>query len=189
MMERTRVNILMEMASSGDDAAFSALAAAVQDELYRLACALGLKREDAAEAVQETLLRAYSHRSRWKAGSDAMPWLCGIAVNVVRECIRRERRNTACLRAAQLELPGAETLGEGLTESRGLDADQLQALGDAVSQLPQRQREAIACRYLRRMSIAETAVAMGCAPGTVKSAVSAGLERLRELLKDRSEKH
>ena len=62
-------------------------------------------------------------------------------------------------------------------------------VGDAVDRLPQRQREAIACRYLRRMSIAETAVAMGCAQGTVKSAVSAALERLREVLEDRSEAH
>ena len=62
------------------------------------------------------------------------------------------------------------------------DADQLRCLREAVAGLPPRQREAIACRYLRRMSVRETARAMGCAEGTVKSAVSAALERLREVL-------
>lgn len=187
-MERTRINVLMDMASSGDDAAFGALATAAQDELYRLACALGLRRADAAEAVQETLLRAYSHRSRWKTGSEAMPWLCGITVNVVRECLRRERRSTSYLQAARSEVPRGGMIDAGAAVGGGLDAEQLQALGDAVAQLPHRQREAIACRYLRRMSIAETAVAMGCAQGTVKSAVSAALERLREVLEDHRER-
>jgi RNA polymerase sigma-70 factor (ECF subfamily) len=53
---------------------------------------------------------------------------------------------------------------------------------EAVAELPSRQREAIACRYLRRMSIKETAEAMGCAEGTVKSAVSAALERMRDIM-------
>ena len=74
-------------------------------------------------------------------------------------------------------MAGDRTDAEG-----GFTADQLQQLMEAVAELPPRQREAVACRYLRRMSIRETAVVMGCAEGTVKSAVAAALERLRRLL-------
>ncbi|HZK80699.1 MAG TPA: RNA polymerase sigma factor [Humisphaera sp.] len=177
----------MEQASSGDDVAFGTLALAVQDELFRLSGALGLRRDDAAEATQEALLRAYSNRSRWKPGTDAMPWLCGIAVNVAREARRRERRKALFLRLAWQEASGREADMEMAPGGDGLDADQARLIGEAMACLPERQREAVACRYLRRMSIRETALAMGCAEGTVKSAVSAALERLRTVLEDCNE--
>jgi RNA polymerase sigma-70 factor, ECF subfamily len=184
-MDRTRINLLMQRASSGDDGAFGALASAVQDELFRLALAQGLRWEDAAEATQEALLRAYARRSDWKGGSDAVAWLCGIAVNVVRECHRKARRQ----RVAPLEPDAREGFGGvGTNAAAGEEApdpEQLRCLAEAVAELPPRQREAVACRYLRRMSIRETAEAMGCAEGTVKSAVSAALETLRDVLQRR----
>ena len=48
-------------------------------------------------------------------------------------------------------------------------------------QLPPRQRTAIVLRYWEELSEAETAEVMGCSVGTVKSATSRGLHRLREL--------
>ena len=45
---------LMDIASSGDQAAFGQLALAVQDQLYRFGLAHGLHDADAADAVQET---------------------------------------------------------------------------------------------------------------------------------------
>ena len=186
MIEHSRINALMEQASSGDDVAFGTLAREVQDELFRLAGALGLRRDDAAEATQEALLRAYANRSRWKPGTDAMPWLCGIAVNVARESRRREKRKALFLRLAWQEASGREAEIQ-MAPGDGLDGERARLVGDAMACLPERQREAVACRYLRRMSIRETALAMGCAEGTVKSAVSAALERLRTVLEDCNE--
>lgn len=70
--DRIHISRWMDQAASGDDAAFGHLADAVQDDLYRFALAHGLRREDAADAVQETLLRAYGMRNRWRAGGEAM---------------------------------------------------------------------------------------------------------------------
>ena len=53
-------------ASTGDDRAFGILATKVQDDLFRFALAQGLRHADAAEACQETLLRAYRSRSTWR---------------------------------------------------------------------------------------------------------------------------
>src|SRR4051794_23351430 len=80
-MDRARMNGLMDRACMGDAVAFEGVAGTAQDELFRLAMALGLGREDAAEATQETLMRAYADRGSWRRGGDAMGWLCGIAVN------------------------------------------------------------------------------------------------------------
>lgn len=48
--------------------------------------------------------------------------------------------------------------------------------------LPPRQRAALVLRFYEDLSEAQTAEAMGCAPGTVKSQVSQGLRRLREAI-------
>jgi RNA polymerase sigma factor (sigma-70 family) len=52
----------------------------------------------------------------------------------------------------------------------------------ALRNVPPRQRAAIVLRYYQDLTEAQTAEAMGCSVGAVKSQVSAGLRRLRETL-------
>jgi len=169
----SRLNAWMTAASDGDAAAFGHVASATQDALYRLALANGLRRDDALETTQETLVRAYEHRRRFRSGGDAFAWLCGILMNVVREHRRRRR-------PMGLDLNSVDVGQEAHADSR----DRLAALARALERLPDRQREAIACRYLRGLSVRQTAEAMGCAEGTVKAATSAGLARLRGLMQE-----
>ncbi len=175
--EKTR---LMDRASAGDEAAFADLAGRMQDDLFRFALAQGLCPADAAETVQEALLRAWQRRGTWWAGSDAAAWLYGIAMNVVRELWRHRRRRGAD--RADLDLFAARP------DAGGPDsAADLARLTAHVAALPPRQREAVACRYLRGMSVRETAAAMGCAEGTVKAAVFAALKNLRKAMARRNE--
>jgi len=179
-IDRSQFNGYMQRARSGDHEAFGALAAAVEDELYRLALASGLQRHDAVDAVQEALLRAFAARQGWRPGSDPLAWLCGFVTNICRERHRDRRRRMAL----PLHEGLAEARSAGATTTSRWEPEQLQQLMQAIAELPPRQREAIACRYLRRMSIRQAAEVMGCAEGTVKSAVSAALERLREILQE-----
>lgn len=172
--DRALITQWMDEASTGLDMAFERLAGAVQDDLYRFALAHGLDRDDAAEATQETLLRAYRTRGRWRKGGDAMTWLFGIAMNVIRECRRRGRLDHA--QGPDLD---AVCAANASADSAGAGEQDLGELWAAIERLPPRQREAISCRYLRRMSVRTTAAVMGCAEGTVKAAVAAALESLR----------
>ncbi|KAB2810765.1 SigE family RNA polymerase sigma factor [Pimelobacter simplex] len=54
----------------------------------------------------------------------------------------------------------------------------------ALAELPPRQRAVIVLRYYEDLSERQTAEALGCAVGTVKSQASAGLTRLRTLMGD-----
>lgn len=74
-------------------------------------------------------------------------------------------------------------------EGRGLDhvtdppdVEVRDAIWAALGELPHRQRAGIVCRYYLDLTEHETAAALGVSVGTVKSSVSRGLTRLRELL-------
>jgi RNA polymerase sigma-70 factor (ECF subfamily) len=53
------------------------------------------------------------------------------------------------------------------------------ALAQALAALPERDRTVLALRYLLELSEEETAAALGCRRGTVKSRVSRALQRMR----------
>ena len=59
------------------------------DALYRSALRLTRKPEDAEDLVQETYLRAYRYRNRFKPGTNEKAWLFTIMTNVFRNRLRQ----------------------------------------------------------------------------------------------------
>lgn len=61
-------------------------------------------------------------------------------------------------------------------------AEERTALLRAVASLSDADRQVISCRYFLELDVAESAAALGCAPGTVKSRLARALKRVRERL-------
>lgn len=182
--DRRELSRRMDRAGNGDDDAFASLAIGVQDDLFRFCLAHGLGDHDAAEATQETLLRAYRARDRWRNGRDALAWMRGIALNVVRETRRARGRRRIVGDSPLAHLSGEPT---DRPDARAEAENELGRLSRCVDALPERQREAVTCRFLRHMSIRETAEVMGCAEGTVKAAVHAALSNLQRTMSAHNE--
>jgi RNA polymerase sigma-70 factor (ECF subfamily) len=73
--------------------------------------------------------------------------------------------------------------GEALTpESKLLQAQTLNLIEDEIKKLPARQREAFLMRYWEDMDVAETAAAMGCSEGSVKTHCSRATHALAAAL-------
>ena len=69
------------------------------------------------------------------------------------------------------------------------DVESRDAIWRALEVLPYRQRAAIVLRFYEDLSEKETARVLGCRIGTVKSAVSRGLDRVRkEMTNDEDER-
>jgi RNA polymerase sigma factor (sigma-70 family) len=167
---------LVARARRGDAGAYEELVHAYQGIALRTAYMLAGNAADAEEAAQDAFVKAYRALWRFRAGAPFKPWLLRIVANEARNRRRAAgRRAGLALRAAQ------EPSGEAAPspEAALLSAERRAELLAALNRLDERDREALACRYLLDLSEAETAAALGVRPGTVKSRLSRALERLR----------
>ena len=121
--------------------------------------------------------------ARFRAGEPLRPWLLTIVANEARNRRRSSGRRAAlALRAAGEEHPSGEAAPS--PEAALLAGERRAALLAALGRLREDDRLVIGCRHLLELSEAETAAALGVRPGTVKSRLSRGLERLRAELGD-----
>lgn len=125
--------------------------------------------EDLLQAALERLLR------RWRTISgDPEGYLRRTLTHLAADGWRRNGTWRGKLRLLH-------TAGSGYLPDGTSDVDLRDQLVRLLLQLPPRQRTAIVLRYWEELSEAETAEVMGCSAGTVKSATSRGLRRLRKL--------
>ena len=131
---------------------------------------------DADDIAQEAFMKAYRALDRLHDGAAFSPWFYKIVANEARNVRRSSGRRA---RLALRVMPVAEA-DHGATPEEAVAAEQRRAnLLAALDELAERDRLVIACRYLLGLSEAETAAALDCPPGTVKSRTSRALQRLR----------
>jgi len=128
-------------------------------------------REVAEDLTQEAFARAYRRWRKLEDGGYAVPWLHRVVMNLTISHLRRHGRGT------QLERQHAATPLH-TTDVHGDD----DWLVTTLQRLPRRQREAVFLRYVAELDVEQTASAMRCSPGTVKTHSKRGLDHLRELM-------
>lgn len=169
---------LLTRAREGDARAFEELVRPHWETMFRVALLVTRDPAGAEDAAQEALVKAWRALDRFRAGEPIRPWLLRIAANEARNRRRSEgRRLHLALRLAAAE---AGVAAGSSSEAEALAAEERALLLARLGALPDEAREVLACRYLLGLSEAETAAAVGVAPGTVKSRTSRALARLRE---------
>jgi RNA polymerase sigma-70 factor (ECF subfamily) len=149
-----------------------------QEVAFRTAYLITGDASEAEEATQQAFLKAYRALGRFRSGAPFRPWLLAIVANEARNQRRAAARRAGLfLRVAREGTPGDVPSSP---ESAVLAAEQRVELLEALGGLREEARWAIACRYFLGLSEEETAAALGCARGTVKSRLSRALNSLRE---------
>lgn len=159
--------------SRRDPAAFAEFVAARSAALHRSAYLLVGDRGLAQDLLQEALTKTYV---AWPRLRDP-----GKAEAYTRKAITHTAISWYRRKAWSSERP-SDDLPEGQSTGHADDVAQREWLWQALQDLPPRQRAAIVLRFYEDLTEAQTAEAMGCAVGTVKSQVHAGLKTLRTTL-------
>jgi RNA polymerase sigma-70 factor (ECF subfamily) len=183
----------------GDDAldsgaAIEAFLRDVETRAYRIAL-LGVRnRDDALDIVQDAMIRLV-RRYADRPSEQWPPLFYRILQNRIRDVQRRStvrRRVLSFFGGMETEdepdplLAAPAPRGDNPLE-RLVAHDAMQALEQALLMLPARQREAFTLRNFEGLDVAQTAEAMSCTEGSVKTHYSRAVHRLRELLGEHGE--
>jgi RNA polymerase sigma-70 factor (ECF subfamily) len=155
---------LAARAGAGDEHAFAELVARHREPLRRYV-ARRFGADLAEDAVQEALLAAHRALLAGTVPVDVRAWLSTIAWRRALDMCRRER-DALPLDAA---VPG-NAFDE--PEARAIQANELGRVVAAMSELPQRQRKALALSALEGRSLSEIGAALNVEPEVAKSLVA-----------------
>jgi RNA polymerase sigma-70 factor (TIGR02960 family) len=147
--------------------------------------------EDAEDAVQEALVRAWAKQHSFVSGSNLRAWLYRIATNVCLDMVRRRKRQITELHS-YAEVPWLQPYPDDLLDLAGPRTDEPEtavvaretvelALIAAIQLLPARQRAVLVMRDVVGWSAAETADILEISVAAVNSA----LQRARRTLQHR----
>ena len=170
---------LWQRAAAGDTSAFGTIferhASVVYNYCFR-------RTGDWAQAEELTAIvffEAWRRRTQVELErDDALPWLLGVATNVIRNMRRSQRRHRAALERLPRE-PVADFAGD--VDERLDDERQMRATLHALHKLPRADQDVLALCVWEELTYAQAALALGVPVGTVRSRLSRARARLREL--------
>src|ERR1700761_3154031 len=181
---------LSESSTNARSRALNQFLAGVELKAFKIAQAALRHEDDALDAVQDAMLqlaRAYGEKpaEEWK------PLFYRILENRIRDMQRRRTVRGRVI--AWLPFRGededeemdpiAQAASEDPSPTHRLEIDEaMVALDTAIAALPRRQQQVFMLRTLEGMDVAQTAVAMGCSEGSVKTHYFRALQTLRAQL-------
>ncbi|MCL2543843.1 MAG: sigma-70 family RNA polymerase sigma factor [Nocardioidaceae bacterium] len=177
--ERERLIGLVELARGGDAEAFGMLYDHYQGSVYRFLYYRTRSTVVAEDLTSETFFRALRNMSsfRWQ-GKDFGAWLMTIARNLATDHFKAGR--------TRLEMT-TEDMGQHDDATEGPESAVLASLTneillEALTQLPNEQRDCLVMRFLQGMSIAETASVLDRSDGAIKQLQLRGVRNLAKLM-------
>jgi RNA polymerase sigma-70 factor, ECF subfamily len=166
---------LVQRAARGERVAFELLIDTHRPALFSLALRMLRNYEDAKDAVQDTLVKAFRAIGDFDPERPIKPWLCRICANCCVDMVRGRKREGESLDQHEYMLQDPD---EGLYEKTA-GAFHRAAVIEAVGRLPEKYRKIIFMRHFRHMDVLEIANELNKPEGTIKS----WLFRARAMLK------
>jgi RNA polymerase sigma-70 factor (ECF subfamily) len=178
---------LIDAAQRGDVESFNALVRLYEGRVYNLCYRMMGDADSAADAAQDAFLSAFRNLRKFRGGS-FRSWMLRIATNACYDMLRiRKRRPTTSL---DLDTDDEEDSSPLQIADKGETPDDFAlrhelsaAIHQAIGQLPDDQRIVLILSDIQGLAYDEIAEVTNANLGTVKSRLSRGRARLREVLK------
>jgi RNA polymerase sigma-70 factor, ECF subfamily len=161
---------LIDRARTGDRDAFGTIAASSIDRLYGIAVRVVHDRDQAEDAVQSTLLKAWRDLSSLRDSARFDAWLYRLLLRACYDEARTQRSFVANISVVSVEP------GEADDSGRFADRDQLDR---AFRRLPVEQRMVVVLHHYEGMPLTEVAEVLAIPVGTVRSRLHYALRTLR----------
>lgn len=151
---------------------------------------------DPSDLVQQTLLKAHQGLSQFQGRSDGelAAWLRRILARTLADAIRdlgRAKRDVTLERSLEAALANSSARMEvWLVAAQPTPSEQAEwneqmlALAQALSQLPESQREAVLLKHCQGWTLAQIGKQMGRTPTAVASMLQRGIKQLRQHMKE-----
>lgn len=164
--------------AAGDIRAMRTLVEAKLPRIMALASRMLGDPVEAEDVAQETFLRIWKHAGTWRQGAARFDtWIHRVALNLCYDRLRKRREISV---AQPSDLADARLA----SENGGADIDEGEAVGRALSLIPERQREAIILVYYQEMSNREAADIMHVSVDALESLLSRGRRALQKILNE-----
>jgi len=160
-----RGEALRSTTARADPAALTELFRCHYQELYRYCRSIVHHDEDARDALQAALTKAWSALEREERDFEVRPWLFRIAHNEAVSVLRARRWSQ------QRELGTSPEIGEDSLARTVEDRARIRQLQDDLGDLPERQRSALVLRELSGLGHEEIAKVIGGTTGAAKQTI------------------
>jgi RNA polymerase sigma-70 factor, ECF subfamily len=180
--------VAMARLASGEDHALTELLDRHATAVFHFLCRMLGNEDDANDLAQETFVRVYRARDRFRPGQRFSAWLFTIAANLARNHLRWRARHPNVSLDAEDE-PAGQPLGDPLPAPGGdpshaaAASEHVETVRCAVQQLPDDLREAIVLCEWQDLPVAEAAAILETTPKAVESRLYRARQVLRERLK------
>ena len=182
MVEQSRYTgddpALLDRFRGGDPAAFDKLVTRHRRTVYLAARRLLGTHEDADEAAQQALVRAWRARSQFRGDAALRTWLIRIVLNVGKSMIAAKTQQPQPVdEIAELRDP-SEDAEQGVSREQARES-----VRRAVVALPPRQREVVLLKVFSEMTYKEVAEALQLSEGSVKAHLHQAVSNLRRSMR------
>ena len=173
---------LWRLAARGDASAFGVLFERHSRAVYNFCFRRTGDWAAAEDLTSIVFLEAWRRREEVRLNDGrALPWLLGVAVNVLRNRRRSERRHRAALERLPIQR-GVNFADDA--DGRLDDERRMRATLRTIAKLPRREQEVLALCVWSGLSYEDAALALNVPVGTVRSRLSRARARVRELMND-----
>ncbi len=179
-MEKNRIQDeeLMVLTAQGDNEAFDILIRRHQSLVYNLACRLIGNKTVAEDIAQDSFLRVYQSAGKFTPKAKFTTWLYRIVYNLCIDHIRKPKHQA--ISDDSLNNFSTDTDVGGELETQEIS----EKIRLAVSQLPDRQKEAVIMHRFGHLSHSQIAEIIGTTNAAVESLLVRAYSELRVKLKD-----
>lgn len=168
---------LIKRAQQGDAEAFSALIETYDKRIYAIAYKFMRNDHDAQDAAQESILKMYMNIHKFSFRSAFSTWMYRVTANTCLDLLRKKKTHEDIDEACNyIVSEDGEPMKEALNHELG------EVIKKAICQLPERYVPIIVLKDVDGKKYEEIAQILGISVGTVKSRLSRGREKLRNIL-------